>query len=56
MCIKYNVENLDLAVKGCYACPQQGQMSSGPISTTVKSNTSYPYTFIRTLLNSFELN
>ena len=34
MCIKYNVENLDLAVGGGhYACPQQGQMSSGPICT-----------------------
>ena len=35
MCIKYNVENLDLAVGGCYAYPQQGQMSSGPICTAV---------------------
>ena len=35
MCIKYNVENPDLAVGGCYACPQQGQMSSGPIFTAV---------------------
>ena len=35
MCIKYNVENLDLAVEGIYACPQQGQMSSGPICTAV---------------------
>ena len=57
MCIKYNVENLDLAVGGFYACPSKVKCHMDlSVLQLVKSNTFCPYTFIRILSNSFELN
>ena len=58
MCIKYTVENPDLAVGGdaMHAHSKFKCHLDLSVPQLVKSNTSYPYTFIRTLSNSFKLN
>ena len=57
MCIKYNVENLDLAVGDAMHAHSKVKCHLDlSVPQLVKSNTSYPYTVIRTLSNSFGLN
>ena len=57
MCIKYNVENLNLAVGDAMHTHSKVKCHLDlSVSQLVKSNTFYPYTFIRILSNSFELN
>ena len=60
MCIKYNVENPDLAVGGAGGAMHAHSKVKCHLDLSVlqlvKSNTFYPYTFIRILSNSFKLN
>ena len=59
MCIKYNVENPDLAVGEGDAMHAHSKVKCHldlSVPQLVKSNTFYPYTFIRILSNSFKLN